>query len=166
LKRLFLAHRREIQAYLTRKLQNIDLAADLTQETFVRYAQQRGSDSILEERSYLFRTANNLAIDHIRMERRQQTTPSPHDALAEVAEEVPAIDRAYEAKQALAQLQQIIGELPLLTRQAFLLVRAEGMTYGEAAAALQVSPSTVQKHLSRAVRHVMQRLKPPSEPPL
>lgn len=158
LRRLFLAHRREIQAFLTRKLRNIDLAADLTQETFVRYAQQGGSGGILEERSYLFRTANNLAIDHIRMERRQQTAPSPHDTLAELAEDAPGIDRAYEAKQELARLQAIVGELPLLTRQCFLLVRAEGMTYGEAAALLEVSPSTVQKHLSRAVRHVMQRI--------
>ncbi len=161
MKRLFLAHRREIHAFLTRKLRNIDLAADLTQETFIRYAQQAGAaDAVSEERSYLFRTANNLAIDHIRMERRRQTMAAPHDSLAEHAEDAPGLDRAYEAKQELVQLQAIIGELPLLTRQCFLLVRAEGMTYGEAAAVLEVSPSTVQKHLSRAVRHVMQRLKP------
>ena len=40
LKRLFLAHRREIQAYLTERLRDADLAADLTQETFLRYAEQ------------------------------------------------------------------------------------------------------------------------------
>ncbi len=160
IKRLFLAHRREIQAFLTRKLRSPDLAADLTQETFIRYAQQSGSGAVIEERSYLFRTANNLAIDHIRMERRRQTTATPHESLAEHPEDAPGIDRAYEAKQELAQLQAIIGELPLLTRQCFLLVRAEGMTYSEAADLLEVSPSTVQKHLSRAVRHVMQRLKP------
>jgi RNA polymerase sigma factor (sigma-70 family) len=163
LRRLFLAHRREIQAFLTRKLQNIDLAADLTQETFVRYAQQNGPGAIIEERSYLFRTANNLAIDHIRMARRQKTTTSSHDVLAEVVEDVPGIDQAYEARQELERLQAIVAELPLLTRQAFLLVRAEGMTYNEAAAVLDVSPSTVQKHLSRAVRHVMRRMGPPAD---
>jgi RNA polymerase sigma factor (sigma-70 family) len=161
IKGLFLAHRREIQAFLTRKLGNLDLAADLTQETFIRYAQQTGSGTgpVIEERSYLFRTANNLAIDYIRMERRRQTTLAPHESLAEHAEDAPGLDRAYEAKQELAQLQAIIAELPLLTRQCFLLVRAEEMTYAEAAAVLDVSSSTVQKHLSRAVRHVIQRLK-------
>lgn len=162
MKRLFLAHRREIQAFLARKLQNVDLAGDLTQETFIRYAQQgdSGTGAVAEKRAYLFRTANNLAIDHIRMERRRQTTPAPYEKLAAHAEDAPGLDRAYEAKQELVQLQAIIAELPLLTRQCFLLVRAEEMTYAEAAVVLDVSPSTVQKHLSRAVRHVMQRLKP------
>jgi RNA polymerase sigma-70 factor (ECF subfamily) len=170
LKRAFLAHRQEIQAFLTRKLRDVDLAADLTQETFLRFAQQGSAQqglgpqttvgAVIKERAYLFRTANNLAIDYVRMERRRQTTATPHESLAEHAAEAPGVDQAYEARQELAQLQAILGELPVLTRQCFLLVRAEGMNYAEAAALLDVSTSTVQKHLSRAVHHVMQRLKP------
>ena len=68
LKGLFLAHRRELQAYLTETLRDADTAADLTQETFLRYAEQRQGDGamVIHERAYLYRTARNLAIDQSR----------------------------------------------------------------------------------------------------
>ena len=37
---LFLAHRRELLAYLTDKVRDRETAAELTQEAFLRYAQQ------------------------------------------------------------------------------------------------------------------------------
>ena len=74
IKRLFLAHRRELQAYLTRLLRSPDRAADLTQETFLRFAEYSGANPsavITHERSYLYRTAHNLAVDHMRRESRE-----------------------------------------------------------------------------------------------
>ncbi len=70
LKRLFLAYRFEIQAYLVRQLQDIETAADLTQETFLRYAQQPATSTVLQARANLYRTARNLAINHVRGKRR------------------------------------------------------------------------------------------------
>ena len=66
LKRLFVAHRREVQAYLTVRLRDREMAADLTQETFLRFAEQGARSAVLHDRSYLYRTAQNLAIDHLR----------------------------------------------------------------------------------------------------
>ena len=51
LKRLFLAHRRELQAYLTRRLRDREMAADLTQETFLRFAEQGSRTTIVDDRS-------------------------------------------------------------------------------------------------------------------
>lgn len=159
LKQLFLSYRAEIHTYLVKQLQDIDLAADLTQETFLRYAQQPHDGAILQERAYLYRTARNLAIDHLRARQRQQTRTTPDEVLAGIAEDRPSLEDATDAKERLALLEGIVEELPLRTRQALILIRIEGRSYSETAELMQVSISAVQKHMNFAIRYMTSRLR-------
>ncbi len=59
---------------------------------------------------------------------------------------------------ALARLREIVAELPPRTREIFRLNRLEGLTHAEVARRLEISDSSVQKHLARALAHVMQAL--------
>lgn len=162
LKGLFLAHRCELQAYLTEKLRDADIAADLTQETFLRYAERREGDgaAVVHDRSYLYRTANNLAIDHVRRQARQQTDTVASDYLAQMPEDRPSLEDATDARRSLDRLRAAVEELPERTRQVFVLGRLEGLPYRQIADRLGISESSVQKHLARALRHVMQRARP------
>ena len=160
LKGLFSAHKREIQAYLTHSLQDAELAADLTQETFLRYAEQGdGTATVLSDRSYLFRMARNLAIDHIRRRVRQRTDLVHEERLAALPEDRPTPEAMAAAREKLRLLQEIVLELPERTQRIFVLVRIDGLTYAQAASRLGISESSVQKHLADAVQHVMLRLK-------
>lgn len=162
--RLFLAHGRELQAYLTRKLRDAETAADLTQETFLRFAEQRQTSPavpITHERSYLYRTAHNLAVDHIRQRRREQTEPVPHQDLIDIADDAPEPERIVAGGHAVGAVRTALLELPERSRQVFALVKIEGLTYREAAERLGISDSSVQKHLAAAVKHVMRRLRAP-----
>jgi len=157
---LFLAHRRELQAYLTHKVRDGETAAELTQEAFLRYAQQGpGAAAVVHPRSYLYRTAHNLAVDHVRRQRRERTDPVPTDDMAGVADERPSPERVAGGLSDVAAARDALLELPERTRQVFALTRIEGLTYGEVARRLQISDSSVQKHLAKAVKHVMQRLR-------
>ena len=162
IKRLFLAHRGEVQAYLTDKLRDADIAADLTQETFLRYAEQgrRDGAAIVHDRSYLYRTAHNLAIDHLRRQARQQVDTVATDDLARVAEPRPSPEDSVGARQSLDQFRAAVEELPERTRQIFVLARIENLPYREIALRLAISESSVQKHLARALSHVMRRVRP------
>jgi RNA polymerase sigma factor (sigma-70 family) len=159
IKWLFLAHRRELHAYLTEKLRDRETATDLTQETFLRFAEQRGGAAILHDRSYLYRTAHNLAVDHLRQGERRRTDTTAHDDMADIPEDRPSVEDVIDARQRLDHLRAVIQELPERTRQAFMLHRVEELTYVEVAARLRISESSVQKHLARALHHVMQRIK-------
>lgn len=159
LKQLFLDYRAEIHIYLTQQLQDIDLAADLTQETFLRYAQQPASTAITQERAYLYRTARNLAIDHLRARQRQQTKATPNEVLADIAEDRPSPEDATDAKQRLALLHGIVEELPLRTRQILILIRIEGKSYAETAELMDLSISAIQKHMNFAIRYMASRLR-------
>ena len=59
----------------------------------------------------------------------------------------------------LDRLTRIIEELPERTQKVFVAVRVDGRTYTETAELLEISDSSVQKHLARAVHHVMRRMK-------
>ncbi len=160
LKRLFLAHQRELQSYLAERLRDREVAADLTQETFLRFAEKGTHAAIGHDRSYLYRTAHNLAVDHARRTKRQRTDVTAHDEFAEMAEDRPGPEEIVGAQERLDLLRDAVQELPERTRQVFVLHRIEELTYGEVAARLGISESSVQKHLAKALQHVMQRLKP------
>ncbi|MEM9681975.1 MAG: RNA polymerase sigma factor [Pseudomonadota bacterium] len=164
IRELFLAHRREVQAYLTRKLRNAETAADLTQETFLRLTERAGGNAaavITHERSYLYRIAHNVAVDHLRRVGRERTDIVAPVELDHLADETPSPERAAGSRDELAVVRAAIRELPDRTQQIFVLARILGLTYREVAARLRVSESSVQKHLARATKHVMLRLRKP-----
>lgn len=162
LKGLFLAHRRELHAYLTEKLKDSEAAADLTQEAFLRFAEQKagGDIAILNGRSYLYRTAHNLAIDHVRLRARQKADAASHDNMTTIPDDRPTQEDEADSRQKLDRLRSAVAELPERTRQIFVLNRIEGLSYAETANRLGVSESSVQKHLAKALLHVTQRLRP------
>ena len=162
IKGLFLDYRGELHAYLTKKLKNADTAADLTQEAFLRFAEySKGNPAavIAHERSYLYRTAHNLAVDHVRREARERTDAVSDSEWIGFADDRPSPEQDVGGRDELAAVRQAVLELPERTRQVFVLARIEGLTYREVAMRLEISDSSVQKHLAKAIKHVMQRLR-------
>ena len=161
-KQLFLAHQGELHAYLKRKLGNADTATDLTQETFLRFARHRETCpevTITHERSYLYRIAHNLAVDHLRRARRGKVDETPGYELVDIPDEAPTPEQAVSNRSELSIVREAILEMPERTRHIFILNRIEGLTYREVATRLNISESSVQKHLAKATKRVMQRLR-------
>lgn len=165
IKRLFLAHWRELHVYLTRKVRDVEVAADLTQETFLRFAEHRGAGSsmggVAHERAYLYRTAHNLAVDHVRQQQRERTDAVSDEYLAAFPYDFPSPEQTATGRDELERVRLALMELPERTRQVFALARIEGLTYREVAQRLDISDSSVQKHLAKAIKHVMLRLRSP-----
>lgn len=155
---VFLAHEPELRAYLTRRLRCPHMAADFTQEIFLRLAELPAANVVDNVRSYLYRIAHNLVIDHFRKEERQQTFPTDHEALLAIPKDATAIDDALAAQQELMRLQAAVQRLPSRTQLIFKLNRIEGLTYAEVARRLRISESSVQKHLTKALVHVIKCL--------
>ncbi|HWV09337.1 MULTISPECIES: RNA polymerase sigma factor [unclassified Pseudomonas] len=158
LKSLFAKHSQALQRLLTRKVRDPHLAADLVQESFLRLAEQRGKEPIENIPAYLYRTARNLMVDHSRQNQRRRTDLVPHEALHDIVEDAPSLEEQAVAAQHLRQLREAVAELPPRTRDIFRLNRLEGLTHAEVARQLGISDSSVQKHLAKALAHVMQRL--------
>jgi RNA polymerase sigma-70 factor (ECF subfamily) len=148
--RLFRAYHETLVRYLTRRLGDRDWAEDVTQETFVRALRQETIDN---ERSWLFAVANNLVRDGARRTERQrrQLQMMAAEAQEQEEEEAPALtlERAEEARDARRALEGLVER----DRQA-LLLKEEGLDYGEIAAILGIEKNSVGTTLSRARRRL------------
>ncbi|HSE60595.1 MAG TPA: RNA polymerase sigma factor [Nitrospiraceae bacterium] len=149
----------DLQRFLTSRVTCEATAADLTQEAFLRLAQIPNLEAIENLRTYLFRIANNLVIDHHRARARTRcSSPEDESALVEYPDAAATPEAAILAKEELAVVLQALEELSPLCRRIFILNRFEGLPHREIAARLGIHLSTVEKNIARALNHCRQRL--------
>ena len=158
---LYLQYGEELKRYITRRLNSADAATDLTHETFVRLLRRYPAPQPENPRAYLYRIAHNLALDHLRLRKRKRTEAISDDHLDKIPGELSTPEQVVSNRNDLNAVRKAILEMPKRTRQVFILARLEGLTYREVSERLDISESSVQKHLSKAIKHVMQRLRMP-----
>jgi len=166
LAQLLETHRDELLRFLAARCGNREFAEDLLQELWIKAAGQ-APGPIANGRAYLFRMANNLVLDNVRMRRRAMTRDrawSEADGIAEAAHEdrldpAPSADEAIARKQEGEILARAIGELPPGARRALQLYRIEEMSQAEVAREMGISRSGVEKHLAVAMKHLRNSLR-------
>jgi RNA polymerase sigma-70 factor (ECF subfamily) len=67
-------------------------------------------------------------------------------------------ERVLLGKEALVRATAVLLELPERTRMVFVMRRLEGMRYLDIAARLGISVSAVEKHMTRAMAHLVSRM--------
>ena len=170
------AHRELIKRYerpvfslVFRMVRDRELAEDLTQDTFVKvlsHLDRYRTD--FKFSSWLFKIANNVAIDHLR--RRQLDTVSldgsPHATSAD-AVEASRFDigdgsenalEEMEAKELGSAIEQAIGGLRPEYRSCILLRHVEGRSYEEIATTLDLPLGTVKTYIHRARHELREQL--------
>lgn len=146
---LFTAHRDGVFRYLCRIVGHED-ARELTQEVFLRVARAAAPDTDDGgRRAWVFRIARNLALNHVRDDRRRPTG-------GEIADSA-----STPATQALAAaLREALEQLTPVDRDVFLMREAGGLSYEEIAFACQLTPDAVRSRLHRARLHLRGALGP------
>jgi RNA polymerase sigma-70 factor (ECF subfamily) len=162
-------YERPIFALLFRMVRDRELAEDLAQETFIKAL--NAIESYRPEfkfSSWIFKIANNAAIDHLR--RRELDTlsldGSPHAATPEAmqatalqigARQESPLD-AVEAKELGGAIEAAIGRLRPEYRSCILLRHVEGRAYEEIAEILDLPLGTVKTYIHRARNELRQTL--------
>ena len=160
-------YERPIFALLFRMVRDRELAEDLTQDSFIKVLSHLDRyRSEFKFSSWLFKIANNVAIDHLR--RRQLDTVSmdgsPHAMTAEAVESTRfdvadvaenALDE-MEARELGSAIEQAIGRLRPEYRACIMLRHVEGRSYEEIATTLDLPLGTVKTYIHRA-RHELRR---------
>lgn len=136
---LFVAHRGEVYRYLLRMTRREDVAADLTQETFLRVVRaQRNGQVVGHARGWVFAIARNLLRDHASAER------------ARVTESLGEREFARPHTQALAfGLDEALARLSVEDREVFLLREIAGLSYADIASMCGCSAESVRSRLFR-----------------
>jgi RNA polymerase sigma factor (sigma-70 family) len=148
----FYSRHPQLQKYLFWQVRSHDIAEELAQETYVRFLRQSEPQQIFDLNAFLFTIAANLARDHLRSVKREQSREFV-SLDNEIADSKPHTEDII-AKQCLeAQLHQAIDSLPEKTREIFLLYRADELSYKQIAVQLDISERTVEYHLRQAMLH-------------
>jgi RNA polymerase sigma-70 factor (ECF subfamily) len=153
---LFREHNRTLVRFINARLRNEQEANEIAQEAYVKMLQLDrcpGTASFL--RHYLFRVAENLAVDRI----RQRYSRSRLDQLTSIDDlfQEALAERTVLAGQELALLRVAVAELPEKYREAFRLIKLEDNSFQQAAGLMQLSERMVRKYISRALVYIRLR---------
>lgn len=157
---LFRTYRQRLVHFVQRRKLSWHLADDIVQDTFLRVV---ATPSLPEQRfaqSYLYRTANNLVIDHFRRERIISFVSEPDMAFELIADDRPSPEQIAWSRQELRQLQAALDALPQDLRAVFVLARVEGKTYVEIGKKLGIPSQTAFSRMVKALTLVKDAMQP------
>ena len=160
-------YERPVFSLVYRMCRDRTTAEDLAQETFIKVLNHIDKyDPAFKFSSWLFKIANNLAIDHLRRRRvatismdgaPDATTASQIEATSfELASHGESALEALEAKELGGAIERAIANLRPEYRACIMLRHVEDRSYEEIAATLDLPLGTVKTYIHRA-RHELRR---------
>ncbi len=152
---LFARHHGEIYAYLYRMVRDGELAADLTQDAFVKaYRNYDTLEKPENARAWLYQIAHRVALDELRRRKIIRFIPwtGEHRGAAPSAEHL-----AMELRLS-GDLARALDKIPERQRAALLLAEVHDLTGLELAAVLGVSHVAARALLTRARESLRQAL--------
>ena len=167
-------YERPVFSLVYRMVRDRETAEDLAQDAFVKVLNHIDKYSPeFKFSSWLFKIANNVAIDHLRR-RRLDTVSLDGNPNATTAAEVEASTielgadqesalEALEAKELGSAIERAIAKLRPEYRACIMLRHVEGRSYEEIAATLDLPLGTVKTYIHRARHELRKALEPVRE---
>lgn len=145
-------HEGSLRSYLRGAFPSVRDVDDVVQESFLRVWKARALEPVRSAKSFLFKVARHLAIDHIR-----HGSASPIIAVTDIEALAVLDERARVAERAgtneeIEMLIEAIDALPARCREIVILRKLRGLSQKEIAAQLGISEQTVQVQVVRGVK--------------
>ena len=128
---------------------------DIVQETYVRACQAEHRQEIRAPRSFLYKTARNLALDYVKRAETRLTVCSEDPGTAALTDHHRLDDETFDkvtADEEFSDFCDAVRHLPIQCRRAFVLKKVYGYTQREIARELKLSESTVEKHIANGMK--------------
>ena len=154
---LYLRYASKVRDFAFRLLKDSTDAEDVTHDIFLKiWEQRRGMGKILSFRGYLFRMTRNAifnAFKYRQVRYKYQTQVGiGENPLA------PETENRVSTDDLLEMIDVAVRNMPEQRRRVFCMSRYENMSYNDIAEALNISPKTVQYHMSGALAELRKLL--------
>ena len=155
---LYETHYERVARYIAVRIGDVEEAADLASEVFVRALRSVGSfkETGAPMEAWLFKIAHNLVVDHLRRKGRRQANVPIEDVPYLVGTENPDVE--VERQQEVQMLHHAMEKLSDSQRQVLALRFGAGMSSEEAAEVLGKKPGAVREMQSAAIKKLRQIL--------
>ncbi len=152
---LFAKHHGEIYAYLLRMMRDPEVAADMTQDAFIKaYKNYETLEKPENARAWLYQIAHRVALDEIRRRKIIRFFPWTGESHGSA----PSAERLVMDARLSGDMQRALERIPERQRAALLLAELHDLTGLELAAALGVSHVAARALLTRARESLRQAL--------
>jgi len=152
-----------LRAFLLRQTRKPAVADDLLQETFFRMHRARGAfERGARVLPWCYAIARNVHIDYVRSGAVRKERPASDDEdIGALAESTEADGEQLVAARELADLvDRTLAQLPPNQREAFILLRYEGLSVADAAAVLGATEGAVKLRAFHAYEALREALGP------
>lgn len=134
-----------------------DEIEDIVQEAFVTSYVASRSQDIRDPQGFMIRVARNLALDHVgRAEQRLNCS------LEDLNEGDLSLEDDFElqceSQERFLAFCRAVATLPTGCRRVFILKKVYGLSLNEISAHLDLSVSTVEKHVAKGLALVMEQM--------
>jgi RNA polymerase sigma factor (sigma-70 family) len=123
---------------------------DILQETFIRACAAAEKTSIRHPRSFMLKTAQNLALNHV-TSAYHRLTDMEDFASSDVSPLTEPLEEKIESEERFRGFCQAVRALPPQCRRVFVLRKVYGLSQQEIAQQLEISESTVEKHIVKGL---------------
>ncbi len=127
-------------------------AEDVVQEVFVKLWNKREELDVSGDfKSYVFQAVKNKSLEVLRKKKSDLRHLESAIQVAYVDRDTP-IQRELDNYLLKEKLYNSLRQLPPKCREIFEMSKLEGLTYGEIADVMKISPKTVETQMSRAFK--------------
>jgi len=154
-----LPHEADVRRWLGRRVRGLpDCHVDeIVQETYARLWAV-GAERILNPRAYFFVTARHVVGEVLRRSRVVSIETMADIEVLDIAHQDVGPERRVSGREEIERVRQAMQKLPPKCREAFELRKFGELSQREIAQRMQLSESTVEKHLVKALRAIMSEL--------
>lgn len=152
--KIYLASRKSISRVVSRIVPP-DEIEDIVQETYVRICQVENKENINSPKSFMFKTASNLALDYQKQANVRLVDGVDNMQTLEHLLSEHNKDEMYERAlidSEFSHFCEAVRQLPVQSRKVFVLKKVYGYSQREIAEQLSLSESTVEKHISTGMK--------------
>ena len=147
---LFLSTKRNIGRLVSHIVKPDDID-DIVQETFVKTYEADLKQEIKYVRSYMLKTAKNLALNHVSRWDNKYNDSLEDFAVPPVQLTSSKVEDDYESKEQFLFFCRATDQLSGSVRKCFILKKVYGLSQKEIASYLSLSESTVEKHIAQGL---------------
>ena len=148
---IFYHYTQSLYSFILIKTKSEDLTEEIIQEVFIKIWDKREKFSEVENfESYLYTLASNKIYDFYRkMASEDKLKKIVFQSMKDYSN---ITTETLDLKYSQEELTKALERLPPQQKKIFLLSRQQGLNHMEIAEQLQISPSTVNNHLTVALR--------------
>lgn len=155
---IFHAYKDKLYSFVYQITGSKEVSSDIIQDTFLKIWQLRGKLFSIENfNAYLFRMAQNEAINQLRRMSKETLIKMKTQKENDIQPETPEEQLRY--KNISTRISEIVNELPTQQKAVYTMSREQNLKQEEIARQMNISISTVQNHMTQALRTIRERLR-------